>query len=209
MSTFCPTYCDAQIYRKMVGLLCLLLCKSFFSQQRVLHIKPKIPLIVYHTDQGDEDVDVIELGHQGQMSGTREGHWATSDLQPEKLIRPVASVSTSVPHGSADPVHFPNQIPARQCNWLIHRIYQPPPTAPKNNPPLVFNYPSHIPWVKMSIVQLHIWALSTKFIMWILHSCLFFSQFVCWIACKALYNGFLAEQQCVCGGIQSIFLCIT
>ena len=134
----------------MVGLLCLLLCKSFFSQQRVLHIKPKIPLIVYHTDQGDEDVDVIELGHQGQMSGTREGHWATSDLQPEKLIRPVASVSTSVPHGSADPVHFPNQIPARQCNWLIHRIYQPPPTAPKNNPPLVFNYPSHTPWVKMS-----------------------------------------------------------
>ena len=53
MSTFCPSYCDAQIYWKMVALLCLPLPKSFFSQQWALHIKSKISLIVYHTDHGD------------------------------------------------------------------------------------------------------------------------------------------------------------
>ena len=121
MSTFCPTYCDAQIYWKMVGLLCLPWCKSFFSQQRVLHVKPKSPPVIRHTDldHGGKDVDV--------NMGERHSIGREETDEPERCIegnqRPtcatreaVASVSTSVPHGGADPVHFRNQIPESQCN---------------------------------------------------------------------------------------------
>ena len=72
---------------------------------------------------GDEDVDVNMVeGHsivtagtdepkrnlRGAFSEIREGKFAT------RVAHPVASVSTSVPHGGTDPVHFRNQIPARQ-----------------------------------------------------------------------------------------------
>ena len=71
MSTFCPTYCDAQIYWKMVGLLCLPLCKSFFSQQSTVN---KIPPMIWHTDRDDEDVDVNMV--EGHWIGTAGGRWA-------------------------------------------------------------------------------------------------------------------------------------
>ena len=89
---------------------------AVFGQQRVLHVKPPI---IRHTDHGGKDVDVnmAERHSIGREETDEPERCIEGNQRPTCATREaVASVSTSVPHGGADPVHFRNQIPESQCN---------------------------------------------------------------------------------------------
>ena len=91
--------------------------------------------MIWHTDRDDEDVDVNMV--EGHSIGTAGGRWAEPERGIERHQRrggwfatreanPVASVSTSVPHGSGRPRALPKSN-SRETMQLInlHSIYQP------------------------------------------------------------------------------------
>ena len=175
--------------------------------------------MIWHTDRDDEDVDVNMVEeHWIGTAGVRwaepergiEGHQRRVDWFATREANPVASVSTSVPHGSGRPSALPKSN-SRETMQLInlHSIYQP--QSKPHPPPLktihLWSTITHLTFLdsKCPIVYFSL----VHQVYYVNFANMLVLQHVCWIACKALCNSFLAEQQCVCGNIQSIFLCIT
>ena len=180
---------------------------AVFGQQRVLHVKPPI---IRHTDHGGKDVDV-NMAERHSIGRQMNPRGALREIRGRHVRRekPVASVSTSVPHGGADPVHFRNQIPESQCNWLIHII--PHPIQPTLKTIHLWSSITHLtslgPNVQLCVRLLESYCNLVNVCSPI--SLCGFCVHVCWIAWKAVCYTVLSEEQCVCGGTQSIFFCIT